>query len=229
VSALAHVLETQGIATTLVALVRMHAEKVRPPRALWVPFELGQPVGPPNQAAFQRRVILAALALLERDDGPVILEDFPDDSPDTGGDPGWRCPVPAHPDDLEAELAGALALHQRFVERSGRTTVGVSGLEPRTAAAYLGALARGETPESPRRDLHPSQLMRFAADDLKALYLEAACADEGHPNGAQLRSWLWQSTALARTLQTLRARCLESEDENFRTIGNGALVPVRWR
>jgi len=75
---LAYYLEDEGLATTTIALVREHALKAEPPRALWVPFELGRPLGPPNDAAFQRRVLLATLALLARRGGPVVLEDFPD-------------------------------------------------------------------------------------------------------------------------------------------------------
>ena len=80
-SALAHYFEDEGIATTGISLVREHTAGYRPPRFLWVPFPLGRPFGAPDEPAFQSRVLRAALALLERDDGPVILEDFPDDAP----------------------------------------------------------------------------------------------------------------------------------------------------
>jgi len=63
VSALGHYLEEEGIATVVIALIRPQAENTRPPRALWVPFELGRPIGPPGDAAFQKRVILAALGI----------------------------------------------------------------------------------------------------------------------------------------------------------------------
>jgi hypothetical protein len=90
VSALAHYLEEERIATVAISLIRPQTENTRPPRALWVPFELGRPFGPPGEAAFQRRVILAALGMLERDNGPVIIEDFPDDDPRWQPGPGWR-------------------------------------------------------------------------------------------------------------------------------------------
>ena len=93
-SALGHYLEAKGLPTTQISLVRMHTEVIQPPRALWVPFELGRPFGTPGEAAFQRRVISAALALFERESGPV-LEDFPEDAP--GEAPldteGWSCLV----------------------------------------------------------------------------------------------------------------------------------------
>ena len=76
-SALGHYLEEEGLATVAISLIRPQTEKTKPPRALWVPFELGRPFGPPSDADFQQRVILAALGLLERTDGPVLIEDFP--------------------------------------------------------------------------------------------------------------------------------------------------------
>ncbi len=59
---------------------------MKPPRALWVPFELGRPMGVPNDQALQRRILLAALKLLEAGSRP-ILEDFPEEAPvPKGGD-----------------------------------------------------------------------------------------------------------------------------------------------
>src|SRR3954465_10073527 len=93
VSALGHYLEDEGVATVAIALIRPQAENTKPPRALWVPFELGRPLGPPSDPAFQKRVLLAALGLLERHDGPVLLTDFPDDDPCEAPDPAWRPPI----------------------------------------------------------------------------------------------------------------------------------------
>jgi len=114
VSALAHYLEEEGLATVAISLIRPQTENTKPPRALWVPFELGRPFGPPGDAAFQRRVILAALGMLERDKGPVIIEDFPDDDPRWQPDPGWRPPpIPAPPaagstEAIAAQLEGEI-------------------------------------------------------------------------------------------------------------------------
>ena len=78
--ALGHYLEREGIPTAQVSLIREQTAAIRPPRALWVPFMLGRPLGVPDDPAFQQRVVLAALKLFERDSGPV-LEDFPEDAP----------------------------------------------------------------------------------------------------------------------------------------------------
>lgn len=72
VSLIAAELERQGITTVCIILLRWVAERVRPPRALCVPFRHGAPLGAPNDARLQRDVVVKALALLERD-GPLPL------------------------------------------------------------------------------------------------------------------------------------------------------------
>jgi hypothetical protein len=56
--------------------MREVAEKVKPPRGLVVPFEKGQPLGPPGDAARHRDVAITALRLLERSGEGPILEDY---------------------------------------------------------------------------------------------------------------------------------------------------------
>ena len=73
VSLIAAEIEKRGIPTVCVILLREIAERVRPPRALSVPFPLGYPLG--ADAETQRRVIQEALALLEHPGpGPVLEE-----------------------------------------------------------------------------------------------------------------------------------------------------------
>jgi hypothetical protein len=69
------VIERAGIATVSLSLLREVTEVIKPPRALFVPFRMGYPLGAPNDPGLQHLVIAAALALLERNDVPV-LEDF---------------------------------------------------------------------------------------------------------------------------------------------------------
>ena len=112
---LAHFIEDEGIATTQISLVREHSETTRPPRALWVPFELGRPLGAPGDATFQSRVLRAVLTLLESSDGPVILEEYGEEAPAVIADEegvGWACPVnlPPLPVDLEAGAGYRAAL-----------------------------------------------------------------------------------------------------------------------
>ncbi len=70
-------LEQQGIATVVIQLLRSVAEKVRPPRALWVPFLHGYPLDVPGDPVRQQAVIDAALRLLEEGGSePPVLVDF---------------------------------------------------------------------------------------------------------------------------------------------------------
>jgi hypothetical protein len=58
-------LERHGIATVVIQSLRQVTEKIRPPRALAVPFRHGYPLDAPNDPARQHAVIEAALKMLE--------------------------------------------------------------------------------------------------------------------------------------------------------------------
>jgi hypothetical protein len=199
VSALGHYIEKEGIPTVAISLVRPQTENTRPPRALWVPFELGRPFGPPNDPQFQKKVILVALRLLEKETGPVVLEDFPDDDPREQPDPGWRAPLAAT--EIAAGSADALATgleneitaledaYRQSVAKRGRTLVGLSGLSIPEAGRFIAAWLRGETPASPNSEMSAPLTLRFAVDDLKAYYVEAALAGPAKPSSRQLADW----------------------------------------
>ncbi len=228
-SALGHFIEDEGIATVAIALIRPQAERTRPPRALFVPFELGRPFGPPSDKAFQKRIIRAALRLLEAEAGPVLLADFPDDDPREAPDEAWRPPIDDI-DDLEREIAALAAPYARSRAERGRTTLGLSGLAPEAAASYAAAWMRGRStsnaPPSPVQDLSAVLCLRFAIDDLKAYALEAALAGGGRPSSRQLGDWLWTRTATGTAIRELRQNLLADDDERAKLIAGMFLVPA---
>jgi hypothetical protein len=65
-------IEREGIATVSISLLREVTELIKPPRALFVNFPMGYPLGAPDNPGLQHRVISQALALLERNDAPVL-------------------------------------------------------------------------------------------------------------------------------------------------------------
>ena len=234
-SALGHYLEEEGIPTVAISLIRPQTEKTKPPRALWVPFELGRPFGPPSDAAFQKRVILAALRVLERERGPVVIEDFPEDDPRERPDPEWRPPF-AKPDldgASAARLAAALedeserveAAYRRAAKKRDRTIVGLSGLSVGEAGRYMAGWLRGQTPESTNAEMSAPLALRFAVDDLKAAYIEAALSGSAKPSSKQLGDWLWNDTAAGAASFALRSMCLTSDDERLKAIAGLFLVP----
>jgi hypothetical protein len=76
VGLIASVIEKAGIPTVGLSLLQMVTKKVRPPRALFVPFPFGFPLGQPNDSKLQHQIIRAALDLLESPAEPPILRDF---------------------------------------------------------------------------------------------------------------------------------------------------------
>jgi hypothetical protein len=72
-------LERQGISTVAIQLLRSVAEKVRPPRALVVPFLHGYPLDRPGDHKRQQAVLKAALKMLEDQSlqPPVIVDYVP--------------------------------------------------------------------------------------------------------------------------------------------------------
>jgi hypothetical protein len=67
-------IEREGITTVSISLLREVASVLKPPRALFVPFPMGFPLGAPQRPQLQHRIIAAALELLERNDTPILAE-----------------------------------------------------------------------------------------------------------------------------------------------------------
>ena len=232
-SGLAHYFEDEGVPTVVVALIREQAERVRPPRALWVPFPLGRPFGAPDNAEQQRRVMRRALALLEAPSGPVLV-DFDEADAVEEEDAAWICPVSfAAPngdsDDLGRRVADEVTMlrpwHDLGVERRGRTTLGLAKTSIEEAAAWLAAFAEGSTLPAPAPEESMADNLRWSAEDLKAFYYEAATAQPGLASENRLESWFWEESTAGELLKALRARCLADGDDAVREVGEFMLVP----
>ena len=223
-------LESRGFATTAIGLVRYQMEQVRPPRGLWVPFELGRPLGEPEDAAFQTRVLMQALRLLERTDGPLILEDFVSDPPGWADRVGWQTPWDDAEGDEEpaealmAEMARLRPAWDAAQRRFGRTTVGLSQLEPSRWPGFLGALLRDELPVVAQHGT-AALSARFLCDDIKAMYSEAAQGIGPAPSSRQVEGWFWRRTVAGRLLIELRRVAVASENSGLKTVGGRFFVP----
>ncbi len=232
-SALAHYLEQEGVATTTLSLIRMHSERIRPPRALWVPYELGRPFGAPHEPGFQRRVLERLLSLAEGTRGPVVHEDLELEAPDRDGVPGWRGPDVGSARTLADELALLEPRWRRSVAAYGRTSTGLSGLPVGDAARLVEAFPQGPLPELPDEAMSVPLRVRFAADDLSAYAIEAALGGvrerRERPSSLQLGGWLWQESRVGKAILALRERAMGSADPRARLIGERFLVPVLWR
>jgi hypothetical protein len=74
VGLIARAIEGQGIPTVCVVMNRDIADNVKAPRALFVRFPYGAPLGPAGNAAVQETVVRAALHLLATAARPGVVE-----------------------------------------------------------------------------------------------------------------------------------------------------------
>ena len=230
--ALGHYLEAAGVATTQISLIREHTEAMNPPRALWVPFMLGRPFGVPNDAAFQERVLLAALRLLEAPSGPV-LADYPEDAPRAAAPAeGAVCPVgfatAIDESDLGAlfrrEVEALAPWHDLARERRGRSAVGLSGVPVEQAAAMIDAFLKGQS-LAPAEGASLGQTLKLACEDVRTYYYEAAAARPGDPDADAIQSWFWNDTAAGRVFLAFQRSCAASADASLLRLAATSVVP----
>ena len=221
-----------------ISLVREHAEAIQPPRALWVPFPLGRPLGIPNDPEFQRRVVVAALTLLERPSGPVI-EDFPEDIPYISaemddGEP-MACAVSFTPDQaiatpaekVVAEIAQLRDWHDLFVKKHERTATGVASIAIEDLPGFIASWIEGKPAPNFQDGMLPIDALRLACDELKTFESEAVLAQPGSHSIESVQDWFWGRTAAGKMLLDLRIAMQNSSSKLERFFANNNVVPRR--
>ena len=73
---IARALEESGISTVTMSLLKEITEKIRPPRALEVPYGFGFPLGRPNDARVQHAILKEALQMLVEAKEPGEIWEF---------------------------------------------------------------------------------------------------------------------------------------------------------
>ncbi|NKB99397.1 MAG: hypothetical protein GKR90_13005 [Pseudomonadales bacterium] len=210
-----------------------HAEAIAPPRALAVPYSLGRPLGVPNDPDFQHRVLSAALALLQEWSDPIIVtyeEDAPDDSE---VEETWVCPVSFATQDeqtsLVSKVLNEMALLRPWYEKgkdSRATTVGVSGLDIEQAVQFTGSFLDGTPPEAgPVENVRVVDLLKYAVEDIKAFYNEAAASQPGTASVQAMEDWYWGETAAGELIRAVKKALAHSEDRMIKITSSLLLVP----
>ncbi|HEY7494084.1 MAG TPA: hypothetical protein VIH59_23655 [Candidatus Tectomicrobia bacterium] len=225
---LARVFEAAGLSTVGIAMVREHAARVKPPRALFVPFPFGFALGKPNDPQLQHRVMATALDLLQRPHGPVLV-DFPEEESPV---PLLQASAVQRQDgkagrDAADEVTALRACYERWVEEhNGRTAVGLSGIPQRRwrgVVRFLQAYARGEEADMQERPagVAQPQFIRYCVDDLKAFYYEARMVQRPDASEADLHAWFWGNTAMGQLLPTVAQRMNAIDDPTLKAIAYG--------
>jgi len=192
---------------------------------------LGRPFGVPNDAAFQARVLTAALRLLEAPSGPV-LADYPEDAPASDDEAqGVACPVSfaqaadSSPEAaLVREVEALQPWHDRARERRGHSMVGLSKLSPVAAALALAQFLRDQTITS-IDGLNTGETVKLVCEDLRTYYYEAAAARPGTPNADAIQNWFWRDTACGQAFLALYKICIASSDASLQKLQATSLVP----
>ena len=225
---LARVFEEADLTTLTIAMVREHAEKVKAPRVLFVPFPFGYALGKPNDPQLQHRVIGAAIDLLQRQQGPV-LEDFPEEeAPEAlvqaSGVQQTAAEAARDPAD---EVTALRAFYERWLEdHNGRTAVGLCGIPQRRwrgVVRFLESYGRGEDADMKERPAHVPvpQFIRYCVDDLKAFYYEARMAQRPNVSEPELHHWFWGETAVAQLIRAVAQRMTATDDPALKYFAYG--------
>ena len=200
---------------------------------------MGRPFGVPNDPAFQRRVLLAVLRLLEAPAGPLI-EDYPENAPQHAtqdGDEEWKpfaCPVnfSRAPTDMglaaliQREIAELAPWYDMTREKRGNSKASLSGLTPAAAATFVTDFIDKPGSVSYRADLSIDFALRLACQDIQTYYQEAVAAQPGARAALEAQKWFWEETAASKVFFKVRDLCLLSKDEMLRRFGGRYLVPL---
>jgi D-proline reductase (dithiol) PrdB len=221
-------LEQTGLTTVTYSLVREHTEKLKPPRAVFVPFPFGSPLGRPSRVEEQLSVLRTGLGLTAAERGPVLL-DFPEPA---DLDPGAGSPVQAStvPDrmevaDLALEVSATRGYWQQWYTQHGRTAVGLSGVDPlrfRGVVRYLEAYLAGEEPRRPVDSVASTpSFVRHCVEDVRAMYFEARLFTHPDESAAERQRWFWAQTEFGSFLRQLQRHMEQSDDEQTREAAYG--------
>ena len=216
------------MSTTGLVQVKEHAERVKPPRMVWVPYTFGNVLGRPGDPLIQHQIMKAAFDLLEAEEGPA-LEEFRDDTvpepllqaSETKRSVASKSLNPAD------ELTSLRPYYERWVEKNGgRTAVGVSGVPQRRfrgVIRFLEAYAAGEDTDYDGRpeDVAVPQFIRYCVDDLKAFYYEARMEQRPGIEDSAIHDWYWSDTAASGLILKLVETMLQSDDPAVKAIPRG--------
>ena len=216
--------------TVAIALVREHAERVRPPRALWVPFYFGYALGKPDDPEFQHQVISAALGMLDAPRGPV-LADYPDEAGPIGMPQASEVAASTNGDadrtlDAAGEITALRGYYERWQEQRGHTAVGITGIPQRRFRGiirFLEAYAESDDADMDERpaDVSVLQFARYCADDLKAFCYEARMAQRPNDSETDIHRWFWGETAVGALIDSITQRLNATGDAKLQAAAYG--------
>ena len=205
-STLAHVLEENGLATIALGIIEGQIRSTAPPRGLFVDFPLGRPLGKPNDAEFQQRVIDRAFSLLGATE-PVV-EAFDEAIIDEGE--VLACAMPpiddpdAHP--AIAEARGLRAAYNRTVASYDGRIGAHRVVQPDDVPAAIESFIR-VADGTPWKEAGIPGIPARVTMDIRDYYEAAALSLADHTPGAfEATRWFLRETEAAKVILAARER-----------------------
>lgn len=227
-SVLGRVLEEKGLTTTGIVLIEEHAQKVKPPRMLSVPFNFGNTLGKPNNPELQHDVLKDAFALLNEPVGPVLKRYQTNLEPEMiiQGSQASNSVSRTDMDPIDELKILGPEYEKWLADNNGRTGVGLSTV-PWTdfgnIIVFLKRYIDDESSDIAERpdDFSIPHFVRYCVDDLKTFYFEAKMGDKPDSEINELHTWFWSETALAEFLNRLAKKMRSSENKETKAISRG--------
>jgi hypothetical protein len=216
------------MSTTGIVLIEEHAQRVKPPRMLAVPFFFGNALGEADDAEYQHKVLQHTFNLLDRNEGPV-LESLPDDMIPDIIMQGSETTNESEEKGLNVanELTALRAYYEQWIKaHNDRTAVGLSTIPQRRfrgIVRFLEGYISGEETDMKERpaEFTIPQFVRYCVDDLKAFYYEARMVQR--PDGAdrEIHEWFWSESAMGALFMSLAKKMRDDEDAEVQAIAYG--------
>ena len=199
-------LEAQGLATLTIGTVPEHIQNTKPPRGLICHFPLGRPLGVPNDAAFQHRVLATLFEQLKADRGPVL--DTFDTVLDAVADEQLVCSLPPRmdPDEHPAvdEARALKSAYDRAVSKHGNRVGVCREVEAADIPDAVEAFARVAQGAPIDAAGIPGVPMRVA-QDIRGYYQTAALELAEHSPGAWAgENWFYEQTETGKLMLNAR-------------------------
>jgi hypothetical protein len=201
------------LVTVALSLVREHTMKVKPPRAVYVPFPLGLPVGHPENVTEQDAVLTLAFSTLDAPSGPVLFDYVDEQAASEAGSPMQASEVNVSAAALSVDLVTEVTLMRRYweqrLEATGRSGVGLTGIPPqrfRGVVRFLEAFVTDPTSDMPERPPETALplYIRSCVEDLRVMYAEARMKTHPNEQSAERQHWILGETALGVLMRRLR-------------------------
>jgi len=228
VSVLARVYEERGLVTTGLVLIEEHAQRVKPPRMLSVPFNFGNTLGRPNDPEYQHEILRATFDLLDREEGPVLDRFSPDIAPELFSQGSG---VARQDSSVVSDPSQEIDLRRPFYERwvqqnNGRTAVGLSTISQTDFKWVIKFLENFIGNNELDTSIRPEQFsvahfIRYCVDDLKAYYFESKMYEDPDLSITQLHEWLWAETAVGSLIMRLSERMRSDNNNEVKAVAFG--------